>query len=353
VARLAEIYDPFLFDLDGVVYVGPAPVDGVVERLSELRAAGRAVAFVTNNASRTPEAIAGHLDRLGVPADPADVVTSAQAAARLVAEQVSPGAKVLVVGGEGLNVALSEHGLVPVTTAALDPAAVVQGFHPDVGWRLLAEGAYALARGVPWVASNVDRTLPTAEGLAPGNGTLVEVLRIATGREPVVAGKPQRPLLDEAMVRLTGRSGSDDIGRTPAVPRSAPSADEPRPLVIGDRLDTDIEGANNAGMDSLLVLTGVTTLEDLLAAPPERRPTYVSSDLGGLFEPHPRPVAEDGGVRCGGWTAEVVDGTAHLTGNGNRDDGIRALADACWRAGGPVDAGVAVRALVGVAARQA
>lgn len=321
---LIEAYDTLLFDLDGVVYVGAEAVPGAPERLADLRSAGHRVAYVTNNAARRPDTVAAQLTRLGIDAGPEDIVTSAQAAARLVADQVPAGSPVLVVGGEGLVTALEESGLRPVFASADAPAAVVQGFHPDVGWRLLAEGAYALARDVPWVASNVDRTLPTDDGLAPGNGTLVEVLRMVTGREPVVAGKPGRPLLDEA-IRRTGGT---------------------RALVIGDRLDTDIEGAYNAGLPSLLVLTGVTTVDDLLSAPPEQRPTYLSSDLGGLFVPHDAPDARADGASCGGWAARLVDGAATLDGGGDRDDAIRALAAACWDTTGPVDTAAAVRALV-------
>jgi glycerol 3-phosphatase-2 len=177
--------------------------------------------------------------------------------------------------------------------------------------------------------------LPTDSGLAPGNGTLVEVIRLATGREPVVAGKPARPIFDETLARLHGSDASA------------------RSLVIGDRLDTDIEGANNAGLPSLLVLTGVTTIAELLRAPVHQRPTYISSDLHGLYEPHPEPVADGGRYRCGAWTAEVVDGEARLTAAGDgdagkpaRDDGVRALALACWNSGGAVDTEAAFRALV-------
>jgi HAD superfamily hydrolase (TIGR01450 family) len=333
---LADGFDTFLFDLDGVVYVGSAAVPGAPEIVSRLRDSGQAIAFVTNNASRTPDTVADQLTGLGIRAKPDEVVSSAQAAAGLVADRVEPGAKVLVIGGEGLRIALEERGLTVVSTAAEQPAAVAQGFHPDVGWRLLAEGAYALARDIPWIASNVDRTLPTDGGLAPGNGTLVEVIRMATGRDPVIAGKPARPIFDETLARLHGPRGS-----------------AARALVIGDRLDTDIEGAYNAELPSLLVLTGVSTIEDLLRAPVHQRPTYISSDLHGLYEPHPEVVADNGRYHCGAWTAEVTGGNAVLTaaedsGGGKRlrDDGVRALALACWNTDGPVDIDAAVRALV-------
>lgn len=308
---LARRHDALLFDLDGVLYVGPAAVPGAAAAVAAAREAGCAVAFVTNNASRTPQTVAAHLSDLGIPAGSADVVTSAQAVARLVAADVPAGAAVLVVGGEGLAAALRERGLRPVDSADPRPAAVVQGFAPEVGWRQLAEGTYAVRAGVPWYASNLDATIPTARGIAPGNGALVEVIAAATGEHPVVAGKPETPLHTEAV----RRTGSRD------------------PLVVGDRLDTDIEGAVRAGAPSLLVLTGVTSPIELLQAPPSRRPTYVAAELGsGLHQPHP-PVAVDGNShRCGGWTVTVGAGGLELAGAGDRVDALRALCVAVWSA---------------------
>lgn len=316
---LVERYDSALFDLDGVLYVGAHAVSGAPEAVAAVRASGMTVAFVTNNASRTPHAVAAHLTTLGIGAAPDDVVTSAQAAATLVAEAVPPGAAVLVVGGEGLEVALTERGLSPVRRVSDHPAAVVQGFSPDVGWRLLAEGTYAVRAGLPWIASNLDVTVPTVQGLAPGNGALVEVIARATGRRPVVAGKPETPLHREAVRRTGARN----------------------PLVVGDRLDTDIEGANRAGVASLLVLTGVTTALDLVFAGPAHRPGYVCTDLwSGLADGHP-PVRrhEGGGWTCGGWVCTVADAGVALVGVGQPLDGLRALCVAVWEAGG-ADPGV-------------
>ena len=316
---MVERYDSVLFDLDGVLYIGANAVPGAPEAVAAVRAAGLRVAFVTNNASRTPDTVAEHLTTLGIGAAPGDVVTSAQAAATLVAELVPRGAAVLVVGGEGLDVAVAERGLRAVRRAADGPAAVVQGFSPDVGWSLLAEGTYAVRAGVPWIASNLDVTVPTPRGLAPGNGALVEVIAAATGRRPVAAGKPETPLHREAVERTGARN----------------------PLVVGDRLDTDIEGANRADVASLLVLTGVTTPVDLVLAGPAHRPTYVSSDLwSGLVGVHP-PVRrrEAGGWTCGGWVCTVTDAGIALVGAGAGLDGLRAVCVAAWQAGG-VDAGM-------------
>jgi HAD superfamily hydrolase (TIGR01450 family) len=321
----ADAYDVALLDLDGVVYRGPHAVPHAVEALAAARARGMALAYVTNNAARTPDTVAGHLTELGVPARPEDVVTSAQAAARLVAERVPPASPVLVVGGEGLEVALRERGLAPVRSADDGPVAVVQGFAPDVDWALLAEAAYAVARGLPWIASNADLTVPTARGIAPGNGALVGVVRAATGAEPEVAGKPELPLHRETILRTGAR----------------------HPLVVGDRLDTDIEGAVRGGVDSLLVLTGVTGAAELLDAPAHRRPTYLAADLRALLVPVVTARREDGAYVCEGWRAVVTDGRLELDGDGDPVDGLRAACAAAWAGPGPVDTGKA-GALLGI-----
>lgn len=317
-----ESYDAALLDLDGVLYVGPDAVAYAAEALGEARAAGMRLAFVTNNAARTPQTVAEHLTDLGIPARPDEVATSAQAAVRLVAEVVPPGSAVLVVGGDGLRQALLERDLRPVSSADEDPAAVVQGYHPNVGWSILAEGAYAVARGIPWIASNTDRTVPTPRGIAPGNGTLVEVIRMATGKDPVIAGKPELALHRESAERVNAQ----------------------RPLVVGDRLDTDVLGANRADVDSLLVLTGVHGPADLLVAPPDLRPTYLAEDLRGLLAPHAEvQVDGDGIATLGGWRAGVKDGRLWLDGAGTRVDAVRVACVVAWEHGIGADADVLER----------
>ncbi|MFB7326470.1 HAD-IIA family hydrolase [Streptomyces sp. NPDC056190] len=309
---LSEAYDTALLDLDGVVYAGGHAIAHAVDSLGTARAGGMHLAYVTNNALRTPAAVAAHLTELGIRAEAADVVTSAQAVARLIADQVPQGARVLAIGGEGLRTALRERGLEPVESADDDPAAVVQGYGgPELAWGRFAEACYAIARGVPWFASNTDLTIPGARGIAPGNGAAVEVVRIATGAEPQVAGKPLPPMHRETILR----TGAE------------------RPLVVGDRLDTDIEGAFNGGVDSLLVLTGVTDGAKLLAASPRHRPTYVDADLRGLLTGQPEITREGDGFRCGGWTA-TADTGLELNGEGEALDGLRALCAAAWTAGG-------------------
>lgn len=260
---LVDGYDAVLLDLDGVVYVGSDAVPGAVATIADLRERGHAILYLTNNASRSAAVVAAHLRELGVDLADADVVTAAQAAARLVADRVPPGAPVLVVGGEGLVAALRELGLRPVTSYDDLPVAVVQGFAPEVDWRRLNEGVRAVRSGLPWVASNLDLTIPTATGIGPGNGLLVDVIRQVTGREPMVAGKPEPPLVDEAVRRAGAK----------------------RPLIVGDRLDTDIAAARRWGCDSLLVLTGVTSRADLVGLAAELAPTFVGADLSSLLAP--------------------------------------------------------------------
>ena len=309
---LVRSYDVVMFDLDGVIYRGPDPVPGARDQLARLRADGVAVAFVTNNASRSPEAVAERLRAMGVEAAREDVVTSAQAVARVMAGQLRRGARVLVVGGGGLVDALQEHGLTIVRSMEEGPEAVVQGFGPTVDWRALAEVAHAVNSGLPWFASNTDRTIPTARGVAPGNGMLVAAVRAAVDVDPVVAGKPEPALFDETVLRVGGS----------------------HPLVVGDRLDTDIEGANRVGADSLLVLTGVSRLRELAAASPRERPGFVAPGIGGLFEPHP-PLARDGdAITCDGWSAglqgdEVV---VRAVGSGGAPIAlVRAAVGAAWQ----------------------
>jgi HAD superfamily hydrolase (TIGR01450 family) len=314
----SAVFDVALLDLDGVVYVGPDAVPGVPDALAAARKAGMRLGFVTNNASRTPDDVARVLREMGVPADVADVITSAQAAATVVAAQLGERARVLPVGGPGVAAALSAAGLTVVARAEDEPAAVVQGYGRDVGWTHLAEAVVAIRNGARHVATNIDSTIPSPRGPLPGNGALVGVVRDVTGQVPLVTGKPD-PAMHAECVRRTGAQ---------------------RPLVVGDRLDTDIEGARRAGAASLLVLTGVTDPAALLTAGPLHRPDLLAADAAGLLAPHPAVSAEDGGWRCGGWTARPDDrdglrlsADARAAGNGGDDlDGLRALCVAHWAA---------------------
>lgn len=329
---LAESFDVALLDLDGVVYVGPDAVPGVPDALARAREHGMRLAFVTNNASRTPAAVARHLCELGVDAAADEVVTSAQAAAHYLADELGPGARVLVVGTDALAEALRERGLAPEHEAAPGGErvdAVVQGYSPETNWRMLAEAAVAINNGARWVATNADPTVPSPRGPLPGNGSLVAALRHATGAAPEITGKPD-PTMHRETVQRTGAGN---------------------PIVVGDRLDTDIEGANAVGCASLLVLSGVTAPHELLGAPPRLRPTFLARDGSGLLDTHPGPERTGDAARCGGWTVRRVDGEDEcweLAGDpdGGPDadlDALRALCAARWDASGTAGARADVR----------
>lgn len=259
VARYAAV----VCDLDGVVYRGPTAVPHAVEVLGGLDVP---VLYATNNASRSPADVATHLRDLGLACTPDAVATSSQAGAWLLADRLAAGSPVLAVGGAGVSAALAEAGLRPVLPADARHTpveAVLQGYGPAVTATDLAEAAYAVEGGATWVATNTDGTLPTDRGVAPGNGSLVAAVERAVGHPPhLVAGKPAPPLYQLCAGRL--------------------ELPVDRVLAVGDRLDTDIEGAVAAGMDSLLVLTGVDDLRACLEAPPQRRPTWVAPDLRAL-----------------------------------------------------------------------
>lgn len=306
--------DVVLADLDGVVYQGPGAIPHAVEALSKVSESGLRTGYITNNASRTDAQVAEHLSSFGLTVAPSDVVTSPQAAVRLLSELVPAGATVLVVGGDGLVDELTKAGFSITRAASDNPAAVIQGFAPEVGWKQLAEASFALHTGIPWVATNTDWTIPVAGGLAPGNGTLVSAVHTAVGRLPVVAGKPEIAIFDEAKRRF-GASA---------------------PLFIGDRLDTDILGANRAGMPVLHVLTGVDKAKQLLAAKEDERPTFIVDDLRGLFEPYPETVfSKDGStatvrgasVRLRGTQVEIVSRGDSTT------DLLRAACATIWSSG--------------------
>ncbi len=304
---LQEAYDGVLLDLDGTVFRGQRPIAGAPAAVGALRRAGVGLVFVTNNASRGAGEVAEHLMSMDVAAAAEDVVTSAQAAARVLADGLDQGAEVLVVGTEALAAEVRGAGLSPVCTADTGPAAVVQGHSPETGWRMLSEACLAIRAGSLWVACNVDPTLPAERGELVGNGAMVAALRAATQAEPVVAGKPARPLVDVAMERCGAR----------------------HPLLVGDRLDTDIAAAAGV-MDSLLVLTGVTDAAALLAAPTGQRPTFVGTDLAALAEDaEVLRVAARPGWRC---TTEGEELVLHAdpARPGSPPDALRALCHHWW-----------------------
>jgi HAD superfamily hydrolase (TIGR01450 family) len=329
---LCDAYDAALYDLDGVLYLGAEPVPHAAASVAAATRAGMRSAFVTNNASRRPEVVAAQLTDLGIPAQPADVVTSAQASVRLLRERVDAGADVLVLGAAGLVDEVVDAGFHVVGAATEQVRAVVQGYGPDTGMRELSEAAIALRSGALWIAANTDATLPEPRGLVPGNGALVAALRVATGLEPLVAGKPEPALHLESVARVKAQ----------------------RPLVIGDRLDTDVLGAIRGGADSLLVLTGVDTARDVIAAPAGTRPTYVSWDLRGLVAPQPdvvmTSVVMTGLVKTGALRAEC-DGAAASYDEGSlmvEGAGVGALRAACALAWQCADDGLSIDRVLGL-----
>ncbi|MCL2464025.1 MAG: HAD hydrolase-like protein [Micrococcales bacterium] len=324
---LAEAYDCALVDLDGVTYLGHRPIAWASDSLVAARARGLRVVFVTNNASRSPAVVAEQLTSLGIPSGPGDVMTACQAAAGLLATRLPVGAKVLVVGADALRDAVRERGFAVVDSADDEPRAVAQGWGPLVGWAQLAEAAYAIERGAWHVASNLDRSLPQARGFAPGNGALVAAVQSATGVVPDSAGKPEPTMYRLGVERVGGK----------------------RPLVVGDRLDTDLGGARAAGYAGLHVLTGVSSARDAVLADASFRPSFIGADLRALLAAHPAPqTAADGWWTCRGAAARVCDGAlevvdgAAASGDAGFDglDVVRAACAAVWAAadeGHPVD----------------
>jgi glycerol 3-phosphatase-2 len=308
--------DVVLADLDGVVYAGAGALPHAVDSLNRSRE-GRRLGYITNNASRTDASVAQHLSELGLATAASDVVTSPQAAMRLLADRIAPGSTVLVVGGEGLVNELQKSGFVVTRSAEDSPAAVVQGFAPEVGWTQLAEAAFALALpeeegGIPWIATNTDWTIPQSRGIAPGNGTLVSAVHTAVGRLATVAGKPEVPIFEEAVARFSAQ----------------------HPLFLGDRLDTDILGANRAGIPSALVLTGIDRPKHVLAAPAGSQPTFILSDLRQLHEPYPEARVRDGVVAVGGAKVRIDGPDVRILAEGDRQiDLLRAGAKAIWDTG--------------------
>lgn len=302
---LAKAFDLALVDLDGVAYMGHEPIPYASFGLGSARDLGMQLVFVTNNASREPQDVADQLTGLDIPTRADEVMTAAQACARSLADHVAPGAKVLVVGGAGLITAVTEAGYQVVQSADDNPAAVAQGFHPSLGWAQLAEAAYAVRNGAIHVASNLDKSLPTDRGFAPGNGSLVLAVQSATGVEPFSAGKPSPNMYRMAVANTTATN----------------------PLVIGDRLDTDLAGARSGGYPGLHVLTGVNSARDDILAPASMRPHFIGADLRSLLEPHEQPVLRDGWWTCGDASVRV-DGTALEISSRTYADGIDNLSQA-------------------------
>ncbi len=311
---LIDQFDSLLLDLDGVVYRGKQPIAGAVEAIAKARLLGKTVGYITNNASRTPEQIAEQLRGFGIELEASEVIGSAAAAAKLLASKISSG-KILVVGGEGLRSEIRKLGFEVVDFASAEPVAVVQGFSPEVGWPQLAEAAFAIQNGAIWIATNQDWTIPLEGGIAPGNGTLVGAVHTAVGILPEFAGKPFRPIFDSALETLKITN----------------------PLVIGDRLDTDIKGAITAGFNAALVLTGIARNKELLGARSDERPNFVLANLLELFESYPKVEIKGSQCRVGESEASIIGDRLLLSaGNPASVDSIRAASELVWSSGRPI-----------------
>jgi glycerol-1-phosphatase len=266
-AALAAGYRGIVLDLDGVVYLGEAVVPAAPAALEGVRGLGVRLAFVTNNSFRPPEQVAEKLGRLGVKAAVEEVLTSAQASVHLLGgEDGLRGTRVLVVGGPGLRQALEDAGARLLDGTDWRHAEVVAvGFDPDLTYDRVKAAALAIRAGARFVGSNPDTTLPMPEGFWPGAGATLAMLRAATGVQPEVAGKPERALFETAAAA---------IGPGPY-------------LMVGDRADTDLDGAHRLGWATALVLSGVVTAADLPDLP--IAPDHLLADVGGLLDP-PGPV---------------------------------------------------------------
>ena len=312
---LIDSFDSLLLDLDGVVYRGKKAIAGAVESITKTQQLGKSVGYITNNASRTPSQIAMQLREFGISIEDHQIIGSARAAAKLLAGKIPSGSKVLVVGGEGLRTEVEALGFSLVASSEELPSAVIQGFSPEVGWKDLAEAAFAIQNGAIWIATNQDWTLPLEKGIAPGNGTFVGAVHTAVGILPEFAGKPFRPIFDSALSELGFQ----------------------KPLVIGDRLDTDIKGAVGAGLESAAVLTGIVGNKELLGAKSDERPTYILTDLSELFSDYPKPKRTKSSVSFGQSEVEMIGDRLMISaGNPSAVDTIRAATDLVWSSGRPI-----------------
>ena len=320
---IAKAYQLALLDLDGVVYRGKNPVEHASESIRAAEGLGMTIEYTTNNSSRFQHVVADQLKGFGLDVEPWQVITSSVVAARMVAKAVPAGSRVLVLGAEHLREEVTRNGLTIVDGAADKPDAVIQGWFPEMTWQMMAEVAFAVEAGATYFVTNRDLTIPRELGIAPGCGSMIRAVIAATGVEPVAsAGKPESYMYDEAR-ELNASEGHD------LVPREAS-------IAIGDRLDTDIEAGNRGGYDSLCVLTGVATPDELLTAPAHLRPTYVARDLRDLTVAQPEPVPVPGGAdaaatrwRCADAEAWLEDGVLRVS-DGGDINALRAALNLMW-----------------------
>ncbi len=269
-------YDVVLCDLDGVIYEGTHSIKDAPETINKLLSSSIPVGYVTNNSSRKPETIAEQLAGFGIQTSADNVIGSAKTGVEILSTLIPAGAKVFVVGGEGLRSRVIEAGFELVTSSDDKPAGVIQGFDPSVAWTDLAEASYSIANGAKWVATNQDWTIPREKGIAPGNGTLVSAVHTAVGQLPIFAGKPEPAIYKTAVEHFGAKQA----------------------LFVGDRIDTDIRGANRAGIDSVLVMTGISTRKEVLGVKKEDRPTFIIGTMAELLRDYDLPKKTKRGFAC-------------------------------------------------------
>lgn len=296
-AALMDRYDALLLDLDGVVYRGDQPVPAALEILPEARRRGLAILFLTNNSARTPAQVARKLNGLGVDAEPRDVLTSAVATGALLLRENLAGRTAFVIGEAGIREALEQAGVRLLEGEPDRADLVVVGWDRGVDYAKLRTASLLVERGARLVATNADASYPAPDGLWPGAGAILSAVTTTTGAEPLVVGKPGRPMF-EAAAEATGAAS---------------------PLMVGDRLDTDIGGAAVMGWDSLLVFSGAAQPADLLRS--SVLPTYVAADVSVLSRDVPA-------VRFRGASESDLPAVADLLrSSGLHDDGVRGRLD--------------------------
>jgi 4-nitrophenyl phosphatase len=255
-----ERFQGFILDLDGVLWEGETPLPGMAAFLAFLRSHGKAILLATNNASLTPEQYVRKAARMGAEVFPQEVLTSALATADHLRKNVPAGSHVYVLGEDGLVRALSEAGFTIAAEDELGVPVVVVGMDRQLSWKKLANATINIRGGARFIGTNPDSTFPTERGIAHGNGAILAALATATGIQPFIVGKPHAPLFAMALERI-------------GLPKDAVAT-------VGDRLETDILGAQQAGLASILLLTGVTSRTDLEKS--GVKPNWVFENLPGL-----------------------------------------------------------------------
>ena len=268
---LADLYDAFLLDLDGVMYRGDQPIAAAGPTVAALREAGKRIVFMTNNSARTPSYLAKKLSSMGVAAEEKEVLTSALATADMLARESNEKRRAFVIGREGVRSALTEAGIDVVDGDGGSADLVVVGWDYEVSYESLRRATVLVRNGARLIATNSDASYPAPGGeLWPGAGAILAAVETASGATATVVGKPHEPLFEAALGLAATRNA----------------------LVVGDRIETDIVGASRAGIDSVLVRSGAGTLAELVDH--EALPVAVLADVGGLLTDRrparPRPA---------------------------------------------------------------